>query len=69
MAALDVPPRVAIEVGHAQSSTTMEVYTHVAPELAREATDRAADAIWGEGWQIWLGTIRASATPRGWRPQ
>ena len=48
MAALGVPPRVAMEVlGHAQSSTTMEIYTHVAPELQREATDRVAEAIWG----------------------
>lgn len=47
MAALGVSPRTAMEVlGHAQSSTTMEIYTHVAPEAQREATDRVAKALW-----------------------
>lgn len=45
LAAQGVNPRVAMELlGHSQLSLTMEVYTHVAPELAREAAagiDRA----------------------------
>ena len=27
-------------MGHSQLSVTMQVYTHVAPELAREAADQ-----------------------------
>lgn len=47
MAAQGVPARVAMEVlGHAQISTTMNIYTHVAPELARDAADRVAAALW-----------------------
>ena len=48
MAAQGVPARVAMEVlGHAQISTTMEIYSHVAPEFQREAADRMEQAIWG----------------------
>ena len=47
MAAQGVPPRVAMEVlGHAQISTTMEIYSHVAPEFQRDAADRIAAALW-----------------------
>jgi hypothetical protein len=36
MAAQGVAPRVAMEIlGHAQISTTMNTYSHVAPELQR----------------------------------
>ena len=45
LAARGVHPRVAMELmRHSQFSLTMEIYTHVAPELAREAVreiDRA----------------------------
>ena len=38
LAAQGVHPRVAMELmGHSQLSVTMQIYTHVAPELAREA--------------------------------
>ena len=48
MAANGVPPRVAMEVlGHAQISTTMNIYSHVADETARLAADRVEAAIWG----------------------
>ena len=41
LAAQGVHPRVAMELmGHSQLSVTMQVYTHVAPELAREAADQ-----------------------------
>ena len=47
MAAQGVPARVAMEIlGHAQISTTMNIYTHVAPELQKEATDRVAGVLW-----------------------
>ncbi len=48
MAAQGVPARVAMEVlGHAQISTTLNIYTHVAPELQRDAAERMAAALWG----------------------
>ena len=47
MAAQGVPARVAMEIlGHSQISTTMNIYTHVAPELQKEATDKVAEALW-----------------------
>ena len=47
MAAQGVPPRVAMEVlGHAQISTTMNIYPHVAPEFQKEASERVAAALW-----------------------
>lgn len=33
-------------MGHSQLAVTMQVYTHVAPELAREAADKI-DALLG----------------------
>jgi len=49
MAAQGVPARVAMEIlGHAQISTTMNVYAHVAPELQKEAAERVAVALWPE---------------------
>ena len=48
MAAQGVPPRVAMEVlGHAQISTIMNVYSHVAPDSQRDAAERVGTAIWG----------------------
>ena len=50
MAAQGISPRVAMEIlGHAQISTTMNIYTHVAPELQKEATEKVAGALWPEG--------------------
>ena len=47
MAALGVSARVAMEVlGHSQISTTMNHYTHVAPEWQREAADMVAKGLW-----------------------
>ena len=47
MAAQGVSARVAMEIlGHAQISTTMNIYTHIAPELQKEAADRVAGALW-----------------------
>ena len=47
MAAQGVPARVAMEIlGHSQISTTMNIYTHIAPELQREASERVAAALW-----------------------
>jgi integrase len=37
----NVHPRVVMELlGHSQMRTTMDIYTHVMPALAREAADR-----------------------------
>ena len=47
MAALGVSARVAMEVlGHSQISTTMNHYTHVAPEWQRDAADTVARGLW-----------------------
>jgi integrase len=47
MAALGVSARVAMEVlGHSQISTTMNRYTHVAPEWQREAAGMVAKGLW-----------------------
>jgi integrase len=49
MAAQGVSARVAMEIlGHAQISTTMNIYTHIAPELQKEAAERVAGALWPE---------------------
>ena len=49
MAAQGVPARTAMEIlGHAQISTTMNIYTHIAPELQREATEKVTEAMWLE---------------------
>lgn len=49
MAALGVPVRVAMEIlGHAQISTTMNIYAHVAPEYQRDAMERVVTAISAE---------------------
>ncbi|MDP9343717.1 MAG: site-specific integrase [Actinomycetota bacterium] len=46
LAAQGVHPRVAMEIlGHSQIRLTMEVYTHVASELQREATGRVQDLL------------------------
>ena len=48
MAAMGVPPRVAMEIlGHSQISTTMNIYAHVAAEWQQDAVDRMTTALWG----------------------
>jgi integrase len=43
-----VPARVVMEIlGHSQIAVTMNTYTHVVPELNRDAVDRLADAFDG----------------------
>ena len=49
MAAQGVPTRVAMEIlGHAQISTTMNIYTHIAPEVQKDAAERISSALWPE---------------------
>ena len=49
MAAQGVTAREAMDVlGHSQISTTMDIYTHIAPESQREAIQKVADALWPE---------------------
>lgn len=33
-------------LGHSQIALTMNMYSHVAPEVSREAADRMARALW-----------------------
>jgi len=43
-----VPARVVTELlGHSQITLTLGTYTHVVPELARDAAARMGDALWG----------------------
>ena len=50
LAALGVPPRVAMEMlGHADISTTMRIYAHIAPEYQKDAAQRITNVLWGEG--------------------
>ena len=47
-AAQGVPPRGAMELlGHADIATTMNIYSHVAPEVQRDAAERMGTALWG----------------------
>jgi integrase len=42
-----VPARVVMEIlGHSQIALTMNTYSHVAPEVSREAADRIAQVLW-----------------------
>lgn len=42
-----VPARVVMEIlGHSQIALTMNTYSHVAPEVSREAADRMARVLW-----------------------
>lgn len=39
--------RVVMEIlGHSQIALTMNTYSHVAPEVSREAADRIAETLW-----------------------
>jgi integrase len=43
-----VPARVVMDLlGHSQITLTLGTYTHVVPELARDAAARLGDALWG----------------------
>jgi integrase len=45
-----VPARVVMEIlGHSQIALTMNTYSHVAPEVSREAADRLACMLWQDG--------------------
>ena len=44
-----VPARVAMQIlGHSQISLTLGTYSHVVPELARDAAERIGSALWGD---------------------
>ena len=44
-----IPARVVMQIlGHSQISLTLGTYSHVVPELARDAADRMAAALWDE---------------------
>ncbi len=48
MAAQGIPARTTMEIlGHAQISTAMNVYAHVASDVQREAADRIGKSLWG----------------------
>jgi integrase len=48
MLAQDVPLRVAMDVlGHSEIAVTANTYSHVAPAIQREATERVSELLWG----------------------
>ena len=48
MLAQNVPMRVVMEIlGHSQIHVTMDTYSHVMPELQRDATERVSATIFG----------------------
>ena len=50
LVAQGVPPRVVMAIlGHNQIALTMNAYSHVAPEVSREAADRIAETLWHDG--------------------
>ena len=57
----NVHPRVVMELlGHSQMRTTMDIYSHVMPALAREAADRmSALLLPGKGGQLQPETTQA----------
>jgi integrase len=69
----NVHPRVVMELlGHSQMRTTMDIYSHVMPALAREAADRmGAVLLTGKGIQTATTTATrddAGRSPEGERP-
>ena len=47
MAALGIPPRVAMELlGHSNIATTMDIYTHTTPQWHREAMELVSKELW-----------------------
>ena len=63
MSALGVPARVAMEIlGHAQISTTMNIYTHVASELQKDAAGRLSSALWPDSPSALVSAL-VSKTP------
>ena len=45
-----MPARVVMEIlGHSAIALTMNTYSHVAPEVSREAAERMARMLWHHG--------------------
>src|SRR6476661_5713118 len=63
----NVHPRVVMELlGHSQMRTTMDIYSHVMPALAREAADRmGALLLTGKGRQTATRTATTEAVDSG----
>jgi integrase len=56
-----VPARVVMEIlGHSQIALTMNTYSHVAPEVSREAAERMARALWEDVGDSHAGEHRDS---------
>src|SRR5919202_3903442 len=69
----NVHPRVVMELlGHSQMRTTMDIYSHVMPALAREAADRMSTLLLpGKGGQTATTTATrddSGRPPEGERP-
>src|SRR5919202_6100776 len=68
----NVHPRVVMELlGHSQMRTTMDIYSHVMPALAREAADRmGAILLNGTGQSRPIATTTATRSgPEEGRPE
>lgn len=69
-----IPARVAMQIlGHSQISLTLGTYSHVIPELAREAADAMTTALWDDVENQSAANVAASTptdnlSARGDRP-
>jgi len=58
-----VPARVVMEIlGHSQIALTMNTYSHVAPEVSREAADRMAEMLWQDDLAQEPGAVESNGT-------
>jgi hypothetical protein len=49
-------------LGHSQIALTMNTYSHVAPEVSREAADRMAEMLWQDDQTQEPGAVESSGT-------
>jgi integrase len=63
-----VHPRVVMEeLGHSQTRTTTDTYSHVMPALGRDAADRMGRALW-DGAGTELAPVATTVAPKRLRP-
>ena len=66
MAAQGVSARTAMEIlGHAQISTIMNIHTHIAPELLKDAAERVSSALRPDFPSALASGLASNASLRG----